>query len=609
MFFNIHRYILARSTSVTWMVLIAALCATLSAQTTLPGQLVVHPVTSDDILNYNLPATVEHSAGVTTVAIGTGVILETQVDINVPASQISSVTWAITKAPANSQAALSDSPLGADIPIAEPSDRVIYQAAQRKLLRPDVAGLYSVQATVVTAGSGTGVYTVMLTASTYVGVGTCSLCHSGGPAQPWSMVDQWSKTPHATFFKNAISGVSGYISGVACMGCHTVGYDPNTTVGNGGFFDLATQFNWTYPKTMQPSNWDNMPAALKNVSNIQCENCHGPGSMHVNSGGDPRLISATNGRGVCSQCHAEITHHFEPMGWDSSAHAVTTRDATGTGREACVGCHTGTAFVDKVNGVTTVNTAYSAITCQSCHEPHGATTPTGADHQIRTLAPVKLQDGTTVSNAGLGTLCMNCHQARVNAATYVPNTAGNSHYGPHHGPQADMLEGVNGFTYGKNIPSSAHGDVVSDTCVTCHMQTLASNDPAAGFVGGHTFKLGFSGNETVPAKEIVAACQGCHGPDVTTLNFALMDYDGDGVIDGAQTEVQHLLDQLALLLPPAGQAKSSLNIDSSWTQPQLQAAYNYLFVQSDGSRGIHNMAYTVGLLNVSIADLKARSGK
>jgi hypothetical protein len=62
-----------------------------------------------------------------------------------------------------------------------------------------------------------------------------------------------------------------------------------------------------------------------------------------------------------------------------------------------------------------------------------------------------------------------------------------------------------------------------------------------------------------------------------------------------------------VLLPPVGQAKSSLNIDATWTQPQLAAAYNYLFVQSDGSRGIHNMAYTVGLLKASIADLKAQS--
>jgi len=46
-----------------------------------------------------------------------------------------------------------------------------------------------------------------------------------------------------------------------------------------------------------------------------------------------------------------------------------------------------------------------------------------------------------------------------------------------------------------------------------------------------------------------------------------------------------------------------LNISSSWTQPQLEAAYNWLFVNNDGSLGVHNTAYAVGLLQASIANL------
>jgi hypothetical protein len=50
-------------------------------------------------------------------------------------------------------------------------------------------------------------------------------------------------------------------------------------------------------------------------------------------------------------------------------------------------------------------------------------------------------------------------------------------------------------------------------------------------------------------------------------------------------------------------AKTNLTITSTWTPQQLKAAYNYLFVQSDGSYGVHNIAYTVDLLKGSIADL------
>ena len=83
---------------------------------------------------------------------------------------------------------------------------------------------------------------------------------------------------------------------------------------------------------------------------------------------------------------------------------------------------------------------------------------------------------------------MNCHQARVNAQTYVPTTAGSAYFGPHEGPQADMLEGANGYTYGQSIPSSAHAFVAQNTCVDCHMQTVATTDPAFLQAGGHTFK-------------------------------------------------------------------------------------------------------------------------
>jgi hypothetical protein len=51
--------------------------------------------------------------------------------------------------------------------------------------------------------------------------------------------------------------------------------------------------------------------------------------------------------------------------------------------------------------------------------------------------------------------------------------------------------------------------------------------------------------------------------------------------------------------------KASLTIDSTWTKPQLEAAYNWLFVTNDGSRGIHNTAYAVGLLKASISNLQS----
>jgi len=612
MLIRIQKCIPAASTCLLAILLVALCAANVSAQT-LAAQLATRALTNDDIGAYSLPTATDRSGGLTTVGLGEAVYLDAEVDIRVPASQISSVTWSLASKPAGSSAAFATSPLDSNVPAYPPSDALIYQIAGRKLLRPDVAGIYNISATITTAGSGVATVTVMIVASTYMGVSACSQCHSNGPAgTTWSMVNDWTTTAHSTIFTNSINGAGAAVNGVpypytnACWPCHTVGYDPSATKSNGDFYQIMTQLNWVAPTVLQPGNFAAMPAALQNVANIQCENCHGAGSTHIASGGDPRLISKSVTAGVCVQCHAESPHHVKAIEWNNSAHAITTTDPAGNA--SCVGCHTNNGFVDRINGVAGADLTYDAIGCQTCHEPHGETLPAPSvqQHLVRTLGPVTLADGTVIKTAGAGTLCMNCHQARQKAVTYAATTAGSAHFGPHEGPQADMLAGANGFTYGKTIPSSAHFDVVTDTCVNCHTQAPASTDPALGLVGGHTFKMSFAGSATVPARQMVGACQTCHGSELTSFNFPLMDYDGDGVIDGVQTEVQHLLNNLALMLPPVGQPKTSLTIDSTWTQPQLEAAYNYQFVANDGSLGIHNMAYTVGLLKASIADLQSR---
>jgi hypothetical protein len=590
---------------------VVAVSATLNAQTLQAPVLALRPVTTGDLALYKLPATVQVSGGLTTLALGEPWYLEVQVDATLTAKQIGSVTWTLVVKPAGSNAQLVASPLTSSVPVYEPSDRLIYQVADRKLLRPDVAGVYIVSAEVTAGGSSPTTVAQTYTAATYMGITTCAECHNTGPAE--KMVAAWETTLHSQIFTSGINGGSG-TTGASCLPCHTVGYDSNNSANDGGFGYLMQQLKWTFPTTLQAGNWNKVPVALQNVANIQCENCHGPGSGHAGSGGDTSAISIPQNTGQCNQCHDDPTHHFKGTAWENSMHAVTTTDPAGNA--TCVGCHTGTGFIQRMNGISPItDTSYHPVDCAACHEPHGITA-TGTTHQIRNMISVTLGDGTTVPltgndsrgyavTAGEGILCMQCHQARVNASTYVNSTAGSAHYGPHEGPQADMLMGTNGYTYGQSIPTSAHQFVVPNTCVTCHMQEVATTDPGFLHVGDHTFTPSYT--PTGGQKEmLVAACQTCHGPDVTTFDFPLFDYNGDGVIQGVQTEVQSLLDKLSTLLPPNNSVKTSLSIDSTWNQHQLQAAYNWQFVNNDGSRGIHNTAYAVGLLKASIEDLQAQ---
>ena len=52
-----------------------------------------------------------------------------------------------------------------------------------------------------------------------------------------------------------------------------------------------------------------------------------------------------------------------------------------------------------------------------------------------------------------------------------------------------------------------------------------------------------------------------------------------------------------------GTVKTSLSVKTNWTTAQLNAAYNFQFVSNDGSLGIHNAPFAVGLLQASIADV------
>ena len=565
-------------------------------QAGLGAKVVLRPLTPQDKKDYGL-TNLQVASGLSTVGAGQPVHLEAWVNGSIAASSISGVTWTLTDKPLGSAAMLTDSPLGGNIPVFAPADRVTSQIAGRSYLLPDITGQYTVEATITTS-SGTTNLTKKITAGRYMGVNTCALCHSGGAIAP-NMVAGWSETKHATKFTRGIDGHEGSKYSKNCISCHTVGFDTASSAVNGGFDDVAAELGWTFPTVVTNGNWDAVPAKLKNLANVQCESCHGAGSEHAFSLGDVDKISISMSAGNCGQCHDSKNAHFRNAEWYNSKHAIATSYPTGPSRASCVGCHSGVGFIDRMDGLTAHRTDYEAITCATCHDPHDAKNP----HQLRNAGPIALADGTSVTKGGNGLICMNCHKARISAASVETVTSISSNWGPHYGTVSDMLAGANGYSYGKIIPSSAHRDVVTDSCATCHMQAVASTNTFFTKVGNHTFNPSWDGGTPDnPADDVklTSACTQCHGP-TSTFDFQRQDYDGDGVTEGVQTEVHGLLDQLALLLPPIG--STEVVTSTNYTRAQLKAAYNYKFVKYDGSYGVHNLSYAVGLLKASIADL------
>ena len=537
-----------------------------------------------------------------TVGLGQPVYLDAMVNAAVPSADITNITWTLVGKPEGSVTELVASPLGANVPpynqMYQADGEFPAQVAARKMLRPDVAGQYTVKVTIETGDSGSATLTNTITGATYLGAATCAFCHTATEGIP-AIYHDWMETPHATAFTKAIDGISTDHFNQNCISCHVVGFDNNTNAVNGGWDDVAKSTGWVFPEHGTNGNWAAMPAKLKNVSNIQCENCHGAGSEHATTAlFDPEAskaaISVSFNAGSCSQCHDSLTHHFKSAEWNNSKHARSVEETSGS----CARCHEPKGYANFAAGKPAVAVDHEAISCAACHDPHVDANP----HQLRTVADVALMDKkTVVAEGGSGKACMQCHIARQDATNYVEITAGSNRYGPHHGPQTDMFVGANAMTYGKDIPSSAHREVIEDSCVTCHMQENEGT-PSFTHAGGHTMQMKWDSGTNV--FELTEACAQCHG-EIEGFDFKRQDYDGDGMVEGVQTEVKGLLDKLGMMLPPYGSptVAEDTTTRKTFTRPELRALYNYLFVLEDGSYGVHNLSYAVGLLKASIADL------
>lgn len=516
------------------------------------------------------------SSGLPNVGKGTKVWLEAEVIYSGYLDTIISQSWSTVPPPGGFAQALHN-------------DTTTY-------LIPDTTGQYLVTVN-ITSNHGSSAASVYINSADWVGTGSfagtpsgaqCALgCHS-------DKITTWQSTPHARIFAYGVDSISSYST--RCLSCHTVGYNTSPAAVNGGWDDVALANGFVLPRS-HPGVWDSIKTnfpAVANLSNIQCENCHGPGSLHMGDTSKNK-IAVTLSADACTQCHGAAPHHSKGFEWNNSVHSNSLAEGTtieAMNRSSCARCHTANGYLNETIDGNPSAAPYAnvqPVSCAACHDPHDVSNP----KQLR--------------SASIAAACDGCHITRL------------SSHGLHHSHQSPMLTGSKGTPWpgvtsgvgnwggaqfaGFDYPNSSHSNI-TDRCSTCHMAESAggadtSMVPAPyskwrGQLGGHTFRVFWdAGTPSDSTDDLINpfGCAECHG--TVSLNF----------VRQSQDPIKALLEQLRVLLPhnTTGDTTLPLGPASAGLSPiQKAASYNWYFVENDGSFGVHNNAYASALLQSSI---------
>jgi hypothetical protein len=270
----------------------------------------------------------------------------------------------------------------------------------------------------------------------------------------------------------------------------------------------------------------------------------------------------------------------------SSQHALGTTDVR---RSApCSGCHTTEGYQYRVanNGDTVDLEESSHIGCFGCHAPH-----TNGDFSLRKTGPTDLEmGGAGAYDKGNSNTCAMCHQARApEPAIDSTDAITSTRWGPHHGPQANVLSGNGayvfaGASYGVN---HAHNTGNPDGCVTCHM----APPPADGMAGGHSWWMTY---EYHSAEELNSnGCVLCHGTQTDML----------ALVEDSQAAFATDLETLATGMETLGWLNAghdAVVAAGVGTDANARGAvWNYLLLLDDTTMGVHNPTYARAVLTAT----------
>jgi len=256
-----------------------------------------------------------------------------------------------------------------------------------------------------------------------------------------------------------------------CVGCHLTGI---RSVGK------TPQGEWLlqpYPALRvnpdNPGYFDYDGDGTPDLMNIGCEMCHGPGSAHVLSGGDPgKIVNPANlatgqANEVCGRCHNRV------RSVPGKTFAFAYHDDTDTewrpGKEP-LAAYTADNNSNWPDGETSYEhnqhfsemnrSAHATLRCSDCHDPH-------AQVNAPQIITRRIESGVTIATRNEdNTLCLSCHASKgafqkiskQMVAKYEDNVAA-------------IGVAVSAHSHHPYAPERAMG---LSRCTSCHMPAVAA---------------------------------------------------------------------------------------------------------------------------------------
>lgn len=476
---------------------------------------------------------------------------------------------------------------------------------------PDVAGTYDVSVTdlkdnktvtlTVHAGKWQGIITGKTAEGLPIPDPECMKCHVKNTPH-FDLFTPWAKSGHATIFSdNVVNTAPDAHYTASCLSCHVVGYD--TGVNNGGFDDAANYQAFVASGMLTHGdalNWDKILTQFPEVaklSNIQCENCHGPqdSAAHMMKDGSRKTLSSD----LCATCHGRAPRHGRYQQWQLSGHGNYQLAVDEGTDPSCGKCHSAQGFLawqgkNFSTANLTVNWTTDEVhpqTCVTCHDPHNVGTTSKEGH-IESNAPMRVKgttppllSGFTANDVGNAAICMTCHNGRRGLRNDSNFNIADATRAPHVGPQADVLMGQN--MYFVPVGNRSFHSMIEDSCVACHMQsTEAPSQLYSPEVGtNHTF---FANPEI---------CTKCHSSITLESVQAPFETKMEALKHEIETSIKYVMQ---------AQIRGGNQIDVGGTKIKSAADISSIeFIESHGRQGVNVKLSTGALISdISLASVK-----